>query len=195
MASGVGGAARYAHPRSAHYDIASMNPEPSPPARPIVVVMGVSGSGKTTVGQLLAERLAVPFADADAFHPPASVAKMARGEALGDADRAPWLADLRALLQRWAAAGSGGVLACSALKAAYREDLRVGDPLFCLLTAAPEVLRARLAHRTGHFFDPRLLGSQVATLEVTADLAVIDTTHRTPEAAVEAVQQALARRT
>ena len=92
----------------------------------IVVLMGVSGSGKTTIGTLLAERAGVVFADADDYHPQANKVKMASGQALNDIDRAPWLDRLNALLREWHEAGLGGVLACSALKESYRETLGAG---------------------------------------------------------------------
>ncbi len=153
--------------------------------------MGVSGSGKTTVGRLVAQRLGVAFADADDFHPPSNVEKMARGRALGDADRAPWLARLHALLETWRASGRGGVLACSALKVAYRDTLDVGGVAFRLLTASPEMLRRRLRHRPEHFFDPALLGSQLATLEVPSGTRAFDTSQATPEQVADAIVASL----
>ncbi|MCX7892988.1 MAG: gluconokinase [Burkholderiales bacterium] len=133
----------------------------------IVVVMGVAGAGKTTVGRLLARHLAARFADADDFHPPENVAKMRAGVALDDADRAPWLARLNALVAASAAAGEPLVLACSALKRAYRERLADGVPgvRFVFLDGPRELLARRLAGRTGHYMNPDLLDSQLATLE------------------------------
>jgi gluconokinase len=131
---------------------------------PTVVVMGVSGSGKTTVGGLLAQHLSVPFADADDFHSAAAKAKMAAGHPLTDADRAPWL--LR--LAGWLAAESEGcVLACSALKRRYRDVLRSSSPRLCLLHLAgqPEVVSERVGHRTGHYMPAALVDSQYAALE------------------------------
>ena len=142
----------------------------------IALVMGVAGSGKTTVGEALAARLGWRFYDADAFHPKENVAKMAAGVPLDDADRAPWLARLAALVRDCLARGEDAVLACSALKASYRAQLGAGLPgvKVVLLTAPPEVLAQRLAHRT-HFFAPSLLGSQLATLEAPAHALVVDT--------------------
>jgi gluconokinase len=129
-----------------------------------LVVMGVSGSGKSTVGAALAERLGVPFADADDLHPPANVAKMAAGQPLDDDDRRPWLD----AVGRWLAAHpDGGVMSCSALKRAYRDQLRqhAQEVAFLLLDGAPEVIRRRQADRRGHFMPTSLLASQFATLE------------------------------
>ncbi len=124
-----------------------------------VLVMGVSGCGKTTVGRLLATRLDWPFLDADDLHPPANVAKMAAGIPLTDADRAPWLAMVAAWMAERRAAGEPGVVACSALKRAYRDTLRASDPDLRLvfLEGERELLAERLTHRHGHFFPQRLL--------------------------------------
>jgi gluconokinase len=142
----------------------------------IVVLMGVTGSGKTTVGRLLAEQLGWTFVEGDDFHPPENVAKMRRGEPLSDADRMPWLRVLRARIDALAAAGRSAVVTCSALRQAYRDALARGRPevRFVWLTAAPELLRDRLAHRTGHFMPPALLESQLETLEAPADVPAID---------------------
>jgi gluconokinase len=130
----------------------------------LVVVMGVAGSGKTTVGRVLARRLDVPFADADSFHDPACVEKMRRGEPLTDAERAPWLTKLHGALA--AAEGEGLVLACSALTGRAREMLSDGLPVqFVHLRGDPDLLRARLENRSGHFVGPSLLASQIDTLE------------------------------
>ena len=152
-----------------------MKHEPTLSTPPLVVVMGVSGSGKTSVGQAVARQLNVPFADADHFHPLPSRAKMAAGIPLTDADRAPWLDALRRHLAGWQRAGRGGVLACSALKARYRHRLDVGGVAFRLLTAPPDVLRARLATRPGHFFPPTLLQSQLDLLEADPAIPLFDT--------------------
>ena len=135
--------------------------------RPVIVVMGVSGSGKSTVGGLLAERLGVPYAEADDFHPAANVAKMSAGQPLDDADRAPWLDAVAEVIGGWVAAGTGGVTACSALRRAYRDRLRAADPglVTVYLELDEAALARRLAGRRGHYFAPQLLASQLATLE------------------------------
>lgn len=129
-----------------------------------VVVMGVSGSGKSTVGTALAERLRVPYADADDLHPPANLAKMAAGHALDDVDRYPWLEKAGEWL---AAHPDGGVISCSALKRKYRDQLRRHAPLvrFLLLDGSMDVIARRQASRPGHFMPTSLLRSQFATLE------------------------------
>jgi gluconokinase len=134
----------------------------------IVVVAGVSGSGKTTVGSLLASRLGWPFEDGDALHPPANVAKMHAGIPLTDEDRKPWLAAVAGWIDRRIAAGGSAVVACSALKRSYREYLLAGHPSarLVLLHAAPDVLAGRLRERHGHFFPAQLLESQLADLEL-----------------------------
>jgi gluconokinase len=136
-----------------------------------LVVMGVSGSGKTTVARLLAERLGWPFAEADDHHPEANVAKMAAGTPLVDEDRWPWLQIMRDWLSEQAAAGRSTVITCSALKVAYRDVLREADGRvrFVHLAAAPEVIGDRLQHRSGHFMPPSLLPSQLSTLEPLTD--------------------------
>jgi gluconokinase len=133
----------------------------------VVVVMGAAGSGKTTVGRLLADALGVTFADADEFHPAANVAKMATGRPLDDADRAPWLAALADWLRAHREAGEGAVLACSALKAAYRDRLRQVHPELWLLylEAGEDLLTRRIAARRDHFMPASMVGSQLRTLE------------------------------
>jgi len=128
-----------------------------------VVVMGVAGCGKSTVGALLAAELGARFLDADALHPAANVAKMAAGQALDDTDRAPWLAAVAASF----APGESLVIACSALKRAYRDLLRAGAPdlVFVHLAGTPELLAQRIGARPDHFMPPALLASQLATLE------------------------------
>lgn len=127
--------------------------------------MGVSGSGKSTVGSRLAEELAVPFLDADDLHPPANVDKMAAGVPLTDDDRWPWLAKVGQALA--AASGTGLVVACSALKRSYRDAIRAQAPgtVFVHLTGSRELLSSRLSHREGHFMPASLLDSQLATLQ------------------------------
>ncbi len=129
-----------------------------------VVVMGVSGSGKSTVGAALAQRLRVPFADADDFHPEANIAKMTAGQPLDDDDRRPWL---EAIGEWIAARGAGGVMSCSALKRKYRDQLRrhCAEVEFLHLAGSPEVIGRRQASRPGHFMPAALLASQFDTLE------------------------------
>lgn len=136
-----------------------------PPSPPLLTVMGVSGSGKTTVGAALAQRLRVPFADADDFHPPENVAKMAAGTPLDDVDRLPWLHTIGAWLA--AHADGGGVISCSALKRSYRDVLREAAPtqFFVHLDGSPEVVARRVQGRPGHFMPASLVDSQFATLE------------------------------
>ena len=133
----------------------------------LIVIMGVSGSGKTTVGRLLAARLRLDFLEGDRFHAPESVAKMRRGEPLDDADREPWLDRLAAELHRAREKGRGLVLACSALKRGYRDRLRAGanEVRFVYLRGEAPLIRARLETRKGHFMPPALLESQFRALE------------------------------
>jgi carbohydrate kinase (thermoresistant glucokinase family) len=133
----------------------------------IVVVAGASGSGKSTVGSLLAGRLGWPFTDADALHPAANIAKMRAGHPLSDADRGPWLAAVTARMDEYATAGESAVLACSALKRSYREELLAGRPAarMVFLHATRQMLEDRLHGRHGHFFPATLLDTQLADLE------------------------------
>lgn len=134
-----------------------------------VVVMGVSGSGKSTVGEQLAARLGVPFVDGDALHPPANVAKMASGIPLTDDDRIPWLREVGRVLED--TAPGGVVVACSALKRAYRDLIRSEAPgaVFAELDGSRELLATRMAARPGHFMPVSLLDSQLATLQPLQD--------------------------
>ena len=137
--------------------------------------MGVSGSGKTTIGTRVAAELGWEFADGDDFHPAANVEKMRSGIPLTDADRAPWLARLRGMIADWIAAGKSAVLACSALKEEYRAELRVAPELrFVYLRAPEEVLRRRLQARAGHYMKAGMLESQLAALEEPRDAVVVD---------------------
>ncbi|WP_299446326.1 gluconokinase [uncultured Phycicoccus sp.] len=132
-----------------------------------VVVMGVSGSGKSTVARGVAEALGVVFADADDFHPSANVAKMTAGTPLTDVDRGPWLEDLAAWMAEQAGRGRSTVLACSALRRSYRDVLRHGPPSvqFVHLDGPAEVIAARLSGRSEHFMPRSLLESQIAAVE------------------------------
>src|SRR5579883_3513106 len=129
----------------------------------VILVMGVAGAGKTTVGRLLAQRLGFRFADADDLHPPENVARMRAGLPLREEDRAPWLAALRRLIDGWLEHGEDAVLACSALRASHRRQLGAGRPgvRLVFLHAPPALLAARLAARKGHFAGPALLESQL----------------------------------
>jgi gluconokinase len=133
----------------------------------ILIAMGVSGCGKTTIGEMLAKRLKCDFADADSFHSQANKDKMHKGIPLTDEDRWPLLAAIRASIEEKQADGTTHVYACSALKRVYRDILRDGDQdvTFVYLKGTPELLRERIKTRTGHFFDPALLQSQLDTLE------------------------------
>ncbi|MEU0669971.1 gluconokinase [Streptomyces lavendulocolor] len=136
---------------------------------PVVVVMGVAGTGKTTVGPLVAERLGVPYAEGDDFHPEANIAKMSAGVPLDDDDRWPWLD----AIGRWAhgRAGLGGVVSSSALKRAYRDRLRTAAPgaVFLHLTGDRALIEERMAARRGHFMPTALLDSQFAALQPLGD--------------------------
>jgi len=140
--------------------------------------MGVAGSGKTTVGTALAVALGWQFVDADDHHTPASIAKMARGEPLDDADRWPWLDALHAIIAGALARGGALVMACSALKASYRARLAGGDGggrvRFVYLAGSRELFQGRLAQRAGHFMKAAMLDSQLATLEPPADALTVD---------------------
>jgi gluconokinase len=135
----------------------------------ILVLMGVSGAGKTTIGKLLSVRTGLVFADADDYHSAASRAKMAAGHPLTDEDRAPWLITLNKVLRRWDQNARGGIMACSALEEKYRVVLGEGIPASCihfiLLDGSPELIAKRLAARHHEFMNASLLASQLATLE------------------------------
>ena len=159
----------------------------------IVVLMGVSGSGKTTIGTLLAERMGSTFADGDDYHPLANKQKMAAGHALNDEDREPWLETLNRMMRDWFEAKKSGVLACSALKEKYRVTLAAGMPAgavsFVLLDGDKALLAERMAARHHEFMNPALLDSQLATLEAPSNaLRVVN--DRTPN---EVVSEILAR--
>ena len=138
--------------------------------------MGVTGAGKTTVGQQLAAALGWTFVEGDALHSPANIAKMHRGEPLDDADRAPWLRAIRQRIDELVASGQSAVIACSALKRAYREMLARDRPevTFVYLKASAALIAERLRHRAGHFMPPALLQSQLDTLEEPADGITVD---------------------
>ena len=163
----------------------------------ILIVMGVSGSGKTTVAALLAGRLNWKFQEGDALHSQANVDKMHRGVPLTDADRLPWLDSIAALIDRWNAEGVSGIITCSALKRAYRERIRAGRPDVELIYLRGEraLVSARITRRMGHFMPAGLLASQFETLEepgqdepvITVDIG------GSPDQIVEAILTALQR--
>jgi gluconokinase len=159
----------------------------------IILVMGVSGSGKTTIGKRLAESLGYHFADADDYHPASNKEKMHSGIPLTDADRVPWLAILRKMIDQWRGRSENAVLACSALKQSYREQLGFGedhpaDMKLVYLKGSPETLRDRLGHRAGHFMNPALLQSQFDTLEEPQNAIVVDVSG-TPEEIVSKIRE------
>lgn len=144
----------------------------------IVVVMGVAGAGKTTIGRMLAEALGYRFHDADEFHSPTNVEKMRRGERLAEEDREPWLDAMARAIDGWLRDGANVVLACSALKASYRARL-MRDPsrmALVYLRVPPDVARARVGGRTDHFMPRALVDSQFEALEEPADAIAVDAT-------------------
>jgi len=141
----------------------------------IIVVMGVTGSGKTTIGTLLAQQLGWNYADADDFHSPGNKEKMSRGIALTDADREPWLRSIHDAMVRWQDRGENVVLACSALKQRYRELLGEGVlAKFVYLRGTAELILSRLKQRKGHYATGDLVDSQFAVLEEPKDAVVVD---------------------
>jgi gluconokinase len=158
----------------------------------IIILMGVSGSGKTTIGERLAQALGWPFYDGDQFHPPANVAKMQQGMPLTDEDRWPWLQVLRTHIETWVQQGMSAVLACSALKQAYREYLIIDEAEVKLvyLKGDYDLIQERLAQRRGHFMPPGLLASQFATLEEPKQGVVVDIVHP-PETIVALIREQL----
>ena len=162
----------------------------------IVVLMGVSGSGKTTIGRLLADRTGWIFADADDYFPQAYKDKMAAGHPLNDEDRAPWLLTLNGLLRRWDEEKIDGVLACSALKEKYHEVLKAGLPsthiMFIFLDGTKELIAKRLAARKHEYMNPKLLDSQLATLERPDDAYRI-VNDRAPGEIVDQIQEYILR--
>ncbi|WP_233832075.1 gluconokinase [Paraburkholderia sp. ZP32-5] len=163
----------------------------------ILIAMGVSGAGKTKIGEMLAERLHCSFTDGDAFHSAANKEKMHHGIPLTDEDRWPWLKTIRAAIEEKQKAGETAVFTCSSLKRSYRDILRAGDQDVCFvyLKGSREVLSERLGHRTGHFFDPSLLQSQLDTLEEPGDdEAITVSIDLTPEEIVDDVLKQIEQR-
>jgi gluconokinase len=158
----------------------------------IIIIMGTTGAGKTTIGTMLAAQLNWQFADADAFHPPANIEKMSRGIPLNDADRAPWLEAMHKAILEWIAVGKNVVLACSALKRAYREVLRASPEVKIIYLKGNFALFAeRIRHRHGHFAGEGILAGQFADLEEPADAITIDAA-QSPEEIVAEIRNRLA---
>ena len=160
----------------------------------IVILMGVTGAGKTTVGRALAQATGWEFADADDFHSQANRAKMRAGIPLTDEDREPWLESLHGQITTWAGENADAILACSALRESYRAELIAGTPpntiRFVYLTGPEEVIHARLEARQGHYMPSSLLPSQLATLQPPRDAIEIAITQSVPEI-VRQIQQRL----
>jgi gluconokinase len=157
----------------------------------IVIVMGVVGAGKTTIGRLLAEQLGWEFADADDFHPATNVEKIRQGIPLSDDDRRPWLARLRAAITEWIAQRRNAVLACSALKRSYRDELASGpEVLFVYLKGEAHLIAKRLRARAGHFAGEQILASQFADLEE-PEGAIIAEIDSTPQQIVSGIREQL----
>lgn len=159
----------------------------------VIVLMGVSGSGKSTVGRILAEMLRWHFVEGDDFHPAVNVAKMKSGTPLNDADRKPWLAAIRQRMDQALDRGENIVLACSALKHSYQDYLEQHDPAhihYVHLEGSEELIRQRLAERKGHFMNPALLHSQFEALEAPEDAIRVGITEE-PEVIAEQIREAL----
>jgi gluconokinase len=158
----------------------------------LILLTGVAGTGKTTIGRQLAAELGWPYHEADDFHSSANKEKMGRGEPLDDSDRAPWLAAIRAAMDECRAAGRNAVFTCSALKASYRRVLLDGAPDTALvfLSGDPAMLQTRLAQRSGHYMKPAMLESQLAILEPPGDALALDV-RQTPEELVAKIRRML----
>ena len=160
----------------------------------IIVVMGVSGCGKTTIGQQLAERLGWPFFDGDVFHPPANIDKMSRGIPLNDEDRSGWLAAIADRMRELNAANQSGVFACSALKQKYRDQLRVNDQVhFVYLRGSYDLIWSRMQQRPGHYMKPAMLASQFEALEEPHEALTLDIV-QPPAQIIERIIQTLIKR-
>jgi len=169
-----------------------MRSDPPGAAPAIVILMGVAGSGKTTIGEKLAAALGWPFRDADEFHSAANIAKMTAGLPLNDADRTPWLASIRAYLEETLAQRRCAVITCSALRERYRQALAGGltGVAFVHLVGSYDLIRRRLGERAGHFMKADLLESQFATLEAPQNALTIDVA-QSPEVIVAEIRTSL----
>jgi gluconokinase len=157
----------------------------------VVIIMGTTGAGKTTIGAMLAAQLNWQFADADGFHPPANIEKMSHGIPLNDADRAPWLAAMRRAILEWIAAGKNVILACSALKRAYRDELRPSPEVkIVYLKGSYALFAERIRRRHGHFAGEGILAGQFADLEEPDDAITIDAA-KSPEEIVAGIRKQL----
>ena len=157
----------------------------------VIIVMGVTGAGKTTIGSLFAKEMNWDFADADSFHSATNKAKMHQGIPLTDADRAPWLQAMREAIVKWLAQKKNVVLACSALKRNYRDELRVGPEVkIVYLRGSQELIGSRLQHRTGHFAGEGILADQFAVLEEPEHAIVVDV-NASPEELVHEIRKQL----
>jgi gluconokinase len=143
----------------------------------IIILMGVSGSGKTTIGQKLAHDLGWEFVEGDDYHPKSNIEKMARGEPLDDKDRSPWLAELRRIITAQMEARQNAIIACSALKTSYRDELKVAPEVkIVYLKGSASLLKTRLENRKGHYMKSNMLRSQLEALEEPTDALTIDVT-------------------
>ncbi|PYT38121.1 MAG: gluconate kinase [Acidobacteria bacterium] len=157
----------------------------------VVIIMGTTGAGKTTVGTMLAAQLNWQFADADGFHPPANIEKMSHGIPLNDADRAPWLAAMRKAILEWIAVGKNVMLACSALKRAYRDELRPSPEIkIVYLKGSYALFAERIRQRHGHFAGEGILAGQFADLEEPVDAIMVDAA-KSPEEIVAEIRKQL----
>ena len=157
----------------------------------IVILMGTTGAGKTTAGEILAREMGWEFADADNFHSAANVEKMSKGIGLTDADRKPWLDALRAKIMEWIASGKNAVLACSALKQSYRDELNVGPQVkWVYLKGSIEEIAKRVTERKGHYAKEGLVQSQFAALEEPSDALTVPV-NRTPAEIVAEIRTGL----
>jgi gluconokinase len=173
-------------------------PATAPGPAPIIVVMGVAGSGKSTVARLLAEKLHCPMLEGDSLHPPENVRRMAGGTALTDLDRAPWLSAIQARIANASLQGKSLVVSCSALKRRYRDVLRLGNPrlIFVHLAGDRELMRRRMSRRPEHFMPASLLDSQFAALEIPGadEHAILCDAEQAPPQIVDLVLAGLASR-